>query len=73
MESCSETGSLALVVSYGPLGRIKKQAGIASMTMISEQKPGTEMGEASLRINYTQSSGFSKGKSFFKIYPRIKR
>lgn len=53
MESCSETESPALVVTYGPLGRIKKQSGIASMTMISELKPGTEMGEASLKINYT--------------------
>lgn len=49
----SETGSPASIVRYGPLGRIKKQVGIASMTMISEQKPGTEVGEVYLKINYT--------------------
>lgn len=38
MGSCSEIVSPALVVTYGPLGRIKEQTGIASMTMISEQE-----------------------------------
>lgn len=36
MECCSETVNPASMVTYGPLGRIKKHAGIASMTMISE-------------------------------------
>lgn len=60
MGSCAETESPASVVTHGPVGRIKKQAGITSMTMISEQEPGTKMGEGSLKINSTQFSGFPR-------------
>lgn len=53
MGSYSAMVNPALVVIYGPLFRIKKQAGTDSLTMISEQKTGTEMGKVSININST--------------------
>lgn len=53
MGSCSAIVNPVFVVIYGPLFRIKKQAGIDSMTMISDQNTGIEMGEVSIKINST--------------------
>lgn len=50
MGNCSAIVSPALVVIYGPLFRIEKQAGVDFMTMILEQKTGIEMGEVFIKI-----------------------